>query len=199
MITRTCIFLVILVLTSCNDNPTPQPLAQFTQWSQTENNLYAIQDLDKFLKSKNVDGILPMDELLRSDVRWKKCKSEPFNIPPKNEWTNIVSTLRVVRDQIVPLVGPVEGLSVYREPKINNCIGGASNSFHMRFFAIDMHPKRTIERAEIIERLCAWHKDKGKKLNIGLGIYSATRFHIDTAGYRKWGQDKRAASSPCSH
>ncbi|MBB6426086.1 hypothetical protein [Sphingopyxis sp. JAI128] len=31
---------------------------------------------------------------------------------------------------------------------------------------------------------------------VGLGIYNATRFHIDTAGYRRWGADYRGATSP---
>ena len=104
----------------------------------------------------------------------------------------------VIREEVQPILGPIEALSVYRGPAINRCIKGASRSFHLRFRAIDMRPTTGASRAELIEKLCALHARKGKALDMGLGIYKGTRFHIDTAGYRRWGHDHTASSSPCA-
>jgi uncharacterized protein YcbK (DUF882 family) len=126
------------------------------------------------------------------------CGADPFAVPPKEQWPHIIPTLKVIRDEVQPLVGPVEALSVFRGVAINRCIKGASQSMHLRFHAIDMRPVRAVTRAQLIQKLCKLHAEKGKALNIGLGIYRGTRFHIDTAGYRRWGQDHHAASSPCT-
>jgi uncharacterized protein YcbK (DUF882 family) len=109
----------------------------------------------------------------------------------------MVPTLTAIRDEVVPLVGPVEAQSVFRGPDINRCIKGASESTHLRFHAMDMRPTKPMTRAELIDKLCKLHGEKGKALNMGIGIYRGTRFHIDTAGYRRWGHDHRAATSPC--
>jgi Peptidase M15 len=149
------------------------------------------------LRREGVDHIIPLHQLLRSDVKWEKCGAEPFSVPPRKLWLNIVPTLRTIRDDVVPRVGPVEALSVFRTNQINKCIRGAHKSYHMRFHAIDMQPTNSIPRDEMVSKLCGLHRRKGNALQIGLGIYGGKRFHIDTAGYRAWGHDHKAASSPC--
>ncbi|MEO9635585.1 MAG: D-Ala-D-Ala carboxypeptidase family metallohydrolase [Parasphingorhabdus sp.] len=190
-------FILFWFVTGCEQTPQKIVTSDFENWVERHEQSSTINEFQAFLLDNNVSDVFPLEQLLRSDVRWYRCGSEPFMVPPPDEWPNIVETLKVTRDVVVPLVGAVEGLSVYRDPKINNCIGGASRSYHMQFFAIDMRPIGKMDRETLILKLCKFHKKSGKRLNVGLGIYRATRFHIDTAGYRTWGQDKKASSSPC--
>ena len=106
-------------------------------------------------------------------------------------------TLEAIRDEVIPIIGQVEAMSVFRATGINGCIGGAKSSYHMRFYAIDMRPTVNMSRKEMVSKLCNLHKRKGVALKMGLGIYRGTRFHIDTAGFRTWGHDHKAATSPC--
>lgn len=63
--------------------------------------------------------------------------------PPEALWANILPTIRVLdilRDQ---LGVPIMTTSVYRSPDYNTAIGGARNSQHMQFNAIDFIVKNT--------------------------------------------------------
>jgi hypothetical protein len=170
----------------------------YDQWLQQSEHRAAQDALAAYLSGQGVGNVIPLRQLLRSDTQWRKCGAEPFAVPPDALWPHIVPTLKLIRDEVVPIIGPVEAQSVFRGPAINRCIKGASRSFHLRFHAIDMRPVKSVPRGQLILRLCKLHAEKGKSLSMGLGIYRGTRFHIDTAGYRKWGQDHRAASSPCT-
>ena len=103
----------------------------------------------------------------------------------------------MLRDEVIPLTGPVTVQSAYRGASINRCIKGASRSFHLSFHALDLRPLGDVPRAQLIERLCALHRKKGVGLQMGLGIYRGTRFHIDAAGFRGWGHNYRSDSFPC--
>jgi hypothetical protein len=170
----------------------------FAKWQAVDGNQQATKRLQQFLMAEKVGDIIPLYQLLRSDTLWLRCRAEPFAIPPMANWPDMVPTLRLIRDEVKPLIGPVEAMSVFRSPAINRCIKGASRSYHLQFRAIDMRPVKNVSRAQLIEKLCALHARKGKALNMGLGIYKGTRFHIDTAGYRRWGHDHHAISSPCA-
>jgi Peptidase M15 len=187
-----------LGLSACQPNGSSADMEEFRQWSRNVDNQADIKTFDGFLKTEGVSDVIPLSQLLRSDTKWRKCGAEPFSVPPEAQWPHIVPTLKLIRQEVQPTLGPIEALSVYRSPDINTCIKGASRSFHLRFYAIDMRPAKRVARAELIEKLCALHAQKGKALNIGLGIYGGTRFHIDTAGYRRWGRDHTASSSPCA-
>ncbi len=189
--------LLLALLTACAKSPPEQDATHFAKWQQDGSNKTEATALQSFLTDRGVGTVLPVRQLLRSDTQWKKCGSERFAVPPLALWPHMVPTLQVIRDEVKPLIGPVEAQSVFRDAAINRCIKGASQSTHLRFHAIDMRPARQITRAELIQKLCALHAAKGRALNMGLGIYRGTRFHIDTAGYRRWGQDHRTASSPC--
>jgi hypothetical protein len=80
---------------------------------------------------------------------------------------------------------------------VNPCLGGARASKHLAFAALDMEPAQPLSRSDLIARLCPLHARRGPARAMGLGIYGGTRFHIDTSGFRRWGADYRAASSPC--
>ncbi len=187
-------FLLIPVLWSCEQ----QRESTFATWQAADGNRQATERLQQFLIAEKVADVIPLDQLLRSDTQWLRCGAEPFAIPPNDKWPDMAPTLRLIRDEIQPLLGPVEAVSAFRSPDINRCIKGASRSFHLEFRAIDMRPTKGVPRDELIEKLCALHARKGKALNMGLGIYKGTRFHIDTAGYRRWGHDHHAISSPCA-
>jgi hypothetical protein len=186
-----------MLFCSCDSTAENRDATHFAKWQQASSNKAQAAALQTYLTQNGVGDALLLRQLLRSDVKWRKCGVEPFAVPTKAMWPHMVPTLKVIRDEIIPLIGPVEAQSVFRGPEINRCIKGASKSTHLRFHAIDMSPMRPLTRAQLIAKLCKLHSEKGKALNMGLGIYRGTRFHIDTAGYRRWGQDYRAATSPC--
>ncbi len=155
--------------------------------------------IEAYFDREGVGDVLPLADLLRSDARWRRCKTaEPFAVPARAQWAAMVPTLRYVRDQVVPVVGPVRVLSGYRDPAANACFQGAKASRHLRFAALDLQPTKRSSRADLIAILCPLHARTGARFGVGLGIYKVTRFHIDTAGYRRWGDDYRGASSPCN-
>jgi Peptidase M15 len=185
-------------LSACSSRDENHDSARYARWQQSGTHNAQAVALQSYLTQHGVGKVLPLRQLLRSDTQWWMCGAEPFAVPPKDQWPHIISTLKVIRDDVQPLMGPVEALSVFRGPAINRCIKGASQSTHLRFHAIDMRPTRPFTRAQLILKLCTLHAEKGKVLNMGLGIYRGNRFHIDTAGYRRWGQDHHSASSPCT-
>lgn len=157
-----------------------------------------VDAIEAYLKKEGVADILPLADILRSDARWRTCKAaQPFAVPPRSLWPAMVPTLRYIRDELVPVTGPVRVVSGYRDPVANKCFKGASASRHLRFAALDLTPVRSLSREQLIAKLCPLHARTGARFDVGLGVYAITRFHIDTAGHRRWGADYHAASSPC--
>ena len=151
-----------------------------------------------WLAQQGLSDVVPMEGLTRSATDWRKCKGQAYAVPPRDYWPAIAPTLRLLEDEIKPLVGPLRVDSGWRSPKINECVGGAKASKHMSYQALDLTPLSDITRDELIVRLCTFHREYGAQYNMGLGIYSGTRFHIDTGGFRRWGADYSATSSPCA-
>ena len=139
-------------------------------------------------------GIVPTWQLLRTATAWQRCGGQPFEIPPTSEWPNIVQTLRYVRDYVIPAVGPVEPVSGYRNPALNVCAGGAQESAHKHYSAIDLVPLRPTTREQLMQTLCAAHGRRGPAYGVGLGFYAFLRFHVDTTKYRRWNMDPAVAS-----
>jgi hypothetical protein len=142
-----------------------------------------------YLTGSGVSYIAPTWQLLRTASDWRRCGAEPFEVPPAEEWPNIVNTLRYVRDHVVPYVGPVEPVSVFRNSVLNRCAGGAPESVHQSMSAIDFVPLQPIGRDAMIARLCAEHQRQGPRYNAGLGFYTKMRFHVDSWKYRTWGRN----------
>lgn len=150
------------------------------------------------LAEEGVADVLPAHELWLVDQIRPACVVEPFVAPPETQWPNIVPTLRFIRDLVEPAIGDVRVVSGYRDETFNACIRGASRSAHRSYFAIDLVPlNESISRADLIRLLCPIHETAGRRERIGLGIYSARRFHIDARSYRGWGDDHRSATFPC--
>ena len=155
-----------------------------------------VKGFNDYLAQYGVSGIVPTWQLLRTATSWQRCGGMPFEVPPLAEWPNIVQTLRYVHDYVIPTVGPVEPVSAYRNPHLNSCAGGAPESAHKHYSAIDMVPLQQISREELMRKLCAVHARRGTDYSVGLGFYAFIRFHVDTTKFRRWGADPNVASCP---
>ena len=152
-----------------------------------------VKAFNDYLVANQVGGILPTWTLLRTATSWRECGQQPFEVPPPDEWQHMVETLRYVRDYVIPEVGPVEAVSVYRNPQLNKCAGGAPESAHKLDSAIDMVPLRPIDRVTLMRKLCGDHSEHGAAYNAGLGFYAYLRFHVDSTKYRRWNMDPAVA------
>jgi hypothetical protein len=145
-----------------------------------------VRAFHNYLVTYGVSGVVPTWQLLRTASQWQRCGAEPFEVPPTEDWGNIVATLRFIRAYIVPVIGPVEPVSVYRNPMLNVCAGGAETSTHREMGAVDIVPLRPISRESLMFQLCTIHAAHPDSNN-GLGFYKGLRFHIDARKYREWG------------
>ncbi|HEX5259676.1 MAG TPA: D-Ala-D-Ala carboxypeptidase family metallohydrolase [Sphingomicrobium sp.] len=153
-----------------------------------------VKAFNDYLIASQVGGILPTWTLLRTATAWQDCGQQPFEVPPADEWPHMVQTLRYVRDYVIPAVGPVEAVSVYRNPQLNKCAGGAPESAHKEDSAIDMVPLRPITREALMRTLCGVHSEHGAAYNAGLGFYAYMRFHVDSTKFRRWNMDPAVAA-----
>src|SRR3982751_3924211 len=131
-----------------------------------------VKSFNDYLATYQVAGIVPTWQLLRTATAWKDCGGQPFEVPPATEWPHMVQTLRYVRDYVIPAVGPVEPVSVYRNPMLNQCAGGAPESAHKLDSAIDMVPLRPTDRLTLMRTLCGIHSRHGADYRAGLGFYA---------------------------
>jgi N-acetylmuramoyl-L-alanine amidase len=122
---------------------------------------------------------------------WSRVRNGVRNsVPPENLWRNIVPTL-VVLDRFRAEIGsPVDLLSTYRSEAYNNAIGGARESQHTRFRAIDFTCRRgtPTQWAQILR---GYRGDTFTnpltgdtfKFHGGIGVYPSRFFvHLDTRG-----------------
>lgn len=156
----------------------------------------AVRSFNDYLVSNGVGGVLPTWQLLRTATSWHRCNGQPFEVPPTEQWPHIVQTLRYIHHFVVPAVGPVEAVSGYRNPMLNVCAGGAPESAHKHYSAIDLVPLHPTTKEDLMRRLCAVHGQRGDQYSVGLGFYAFLRFHIDTTRYRRWGSDPGSGDCP---
>src|SRR3954453_17107657 len=153
----------------------------------------SVRTFNDYLTTYGVGGIVPTWQLLRTASDWQKCGAPAFEVPPTADWPNVVQTLRYVCDKVIPTVGPVEPVSVYRNPLLNQCAGGAQESAHRFMQAVDMVPLNPITRDALIRTLCAVHARNGEPYGVGLGFYVGLRFHVDSRKFRTWGVNDEGA------
>ena len=146
-----------------------------------------VKSFNDYLTFHGVGGVAPTWQLLRTATDWRRCNNQPFEVPPTTAWPNIVAALRFIGAYIEPAIGPVEPVSVYRNPFLNVCAGGARTSTHLTAGAVDMVPLRPITREALMIALCRIQIDKGSWNAIGLGFYKGLRFHVDSKKAREWG------------
>lgn len=198
-------------LPPATDPPTPAPPpapipdfvagqdeAAYENWLARDPAVRAqVGGFESFLKGEGLAGVLPTWQLTRTASDYEKCDGPGFEVAPIEEWQHIAATLRFIQRHVEPVIGEVEAKSGYRNPELNACAGGAKESAHRRFFALDLVPVRSIARGGLIRSICAIHEFRGRGYDIGLGFYQGLRFHIDSKGFRKWGPNGRSATSPC--
>ena len=187
--------------------PAPFSEAAFEDWiEQDVERLADFTAFSQYLSEQGVDDVVPVWQLTRTDDNTSRlCERPEFLIPPSDDWHRIVPVLKLVRDHIVPEIGPVEVASSYRTTDFNDCMGGASRSKHLGFAALDMRAIDKIENRELFLRLCAVQRRLGPASSMGLGAYfdpdkpdkGSGRFHVDVSGYRSWGFSQRSGSSGC--
>jgi hypothetical protein len=163
---------------------------------------------EAYLARQGAADVVPAWQLTRVDGSVAAhCAGGPFVIPPEPLWANAVPVLRFVRREIIPAVGRVEAVSVFRDRRANRCSRGASRSKHLSFAGIDFVAPEQRDHRALFARLCAVHADHGAANRFGLGAYfdpdkpkrnQRGRFHIDVSGFRSWGSDYRAGSSGCT-
>lgn len=175
--------------------------ASFDSWlDKVPSRRADVRDFAAFLAQQGVADVLPTQEILRNDSSWSECHMDgPYSLAQRAYWPHIVNTLRYIRDEIIPAIGPVEVESGYRDSALNNCSGGAAHSAHAQFYALDLEPVRNISRSALIAQVCAIHARTGAADHIGLGFYDHTRFHIDSRSFRRWGSNYHSGTSPCAH
>lgn len=153
-----------------------------------------VTNFNNYLLTYRVSNIVPTWQLLRTASSWQRCGAQPFEVPPVEEWPNIVQTLRYINDYVVPAIGPVEAVSAYRNPVLNSCAGGAPASAHRHYSAIDMVPLRPMTREDLMATLCRAHARRGPDYGVGLGFYAFMRFHVDSTKFRRWNMDPAVAA-----
>ena len=152
----------------------------------------------QFLDMNHVEHVVPTWQLVRTASMWRECGGPRFEAAPFVEWPHVVRTLRFIAAHVVPVIGPVEAVSGYRNEGLNQCSGGARESAHRHFFALDLVPLKPIAREGMLRSICAIHGFRGAEYEIGLGFYTGTRFHVDSKRFRRWGSDGKGETSPCN-
>lgn len=147
----------------------------------------SVKSFNDYLTTYGVARVVPTWQLLRTASDWQKCGAQPFEVPPAEDWPNVIQTLRYIRDKVIPTIGPVEPVSVYRNPLLNQCAAGAPESAHRFMQAVDLVPLRPITRDALQQQLCIVHARSGEGYGVGLGFYVGLRFHIDSRKFRTWG------------
>jgi hypothetical protein len=163
------------------DVPGPDELAA---WTAVPTQAAELADFTEWLDGQGVGGIVPAWHLWRQGTDWRALGQAPLAAPPRDLWPGIVPTLAILRDEVVPRVGPVEVVSGFRAYRYNQLAGGATGSRHRWFEAVDVVPRAPWPRALLHWRLVAWWRADPRPL--GLGLYAHTRFHVDTWKHRTW-------------
>ncbi len=151
-----------------------------------DGNAAALARFEALLVAEGVADVVPAADLWRQGTDWQTVGHPAYALPPEEMWPAVVPTLRVLRDDVRPLIGPFVVVSGFRTAEYNAAAGGAAGSRHRWFEAVDVVPRRSWEREELHGLLLGWWGERGPTLNLGLGLYSKTRFHVDTWKHRKW-------------
>jgi hypothetical protein len=176
-----------------------QAKADYLAWLARDPGARAqILGFKQYLDMNQVEDVIPTWQLVRTASMWRECSGPRFEVAPFTEWQHIADTLKFVENHIEPVIGDVEAVSGFRNAELNQCSGGAKESAHRRFFALDLMPVREVARDTMVRSLCRIHDWRGDGYDIGLGFYSGLRFHVDSKGFRRWGSNGKSATSPCN-
>ena len=176
--------------------PLPPPYqgpTSYPDWRAS--NADPVAAFEAYLRLEGVDELVPLPRLLRTSANWQTCHAAPFEVPPANQWRDVVDVLRLMQDlQALGVLGEFEVHSTYRNPSLNACVGGASRSAHALAWAVDFTPRQP---ADAQARICNYWREQGQARRMGLGRYPSGRLHVDTYGWRSWGPDGTWQTSLC--
>lgn len=181
---------------------------EFDAWLAAEpDRAREFSDFETFIAREGFADLLPAWTLLRANAnKSERCNVDPFVLPPRALWPNILPALQLVRDKVIPAIGPVAVASAFRDPTLNACSRGATQSRHLTFHALDLVPVMQPPAPEHFAKLCTVWRTAGRGSRWGLGAYhdpakpeqnTIGRFHVDGTGWRTWGFSYGRASSAC--
>ncbi|MCZ7685584.1 MAG: hypothetical protein M5U28_45125 [Sandaracinaceae bacterium] len=180
---------VVLLASSCGVRREPRP------GTEAEHAAYLREDperarafarLERYLERRGVGDVVPVWQLCRQGTDWRDARLPAFAIPPEPEWPHVVPTLRLVRGEVVPAVGPVEVVSGLPHARVQRARGRARASRHPRVRRGRPRPRgRAPARAPAPAARRVW-RGPGRRRRMGLGLYAGTRFHVDTHRHRRW-------------
>lgn len=184
---RVFTYLLVILCASCVPAPTrPTSSDDFELFISRANYHSVLRDFERELRVHRVYNVVPTYQLLQQGTDWRNNGLPQFAFPPARHWPNMIATLKFMQRFIIPVIGQIDVVSGFRTPTYNRVAGGAPRSQHLFFSALDIKPQSTVSRARLHQQLKQIWQVHGKGMNIGLGLYSGNRFHIDTGGYRQW-------------
>jgi hypothetical protein len=153
-------------------------------------------DFENYLRQAGLHEVLPVAQLYRTASEWQRCGGPQYEVPPRSHWPQVKRVLALLVElKRRGIIGEVQAVSAYRNPRLNKCAGGAPRSSHTRTFAIDI----VGTAADIDERaLCGFWRVEGKAWDMGLSRYPSGRIHLDTSGWRTWGADHSRRTAICA-
>src|SRR5580765_1923215 len=72
--------------------------AMFTQWKAS--NQLAVDSFAGHLQAQSLSDVIELHQLLRSSSSWQQCNAQPFAVPPPEQWADVVSVLRLVKELV---------------------------------------------------------------------------------------------------
>ncbi len=173
--------------------PDDDPGQRYAAWQRSA--ATGVAQYRQRLAAEGVADIVPMPALLRSSRRWRACDAPEFLLPPASRMAAIAPTLELVAElQARGLLRAQDARSGYRDAALNRCSGGSPRSRHLENRALDFDLSADTAG---VEALCRFWRREGARRQMGLGFYTPTRIHVDTAGHRTWGSDHRRGTSLC--
>ncbi|PMJ99195.1 D-Ala-D-Ala carboxypeptidase family metallohydrolase [Vibrio sp. 10N.261.55.A7] len=160
--------------------------AAFRGWVLLNHAEEKVTKIGHQLRDAGVTKSMPLHLILLQGTDWVMSNTTLFSLPNAKHLPNMIRTLKFIQTHIEPEIGVVIPVSGERTDLYNQQAGGALQSKHLEFCALDLVPASDISRKDLHKKLKAIHAKVGQKNEVGLGLYSGVRFHIDTCGFRSW-------------
>ncbi len=143
-----------------------------------------LQQLDDELRSAGVRSFTAAEV-----TKMRKTQGPSFAVPARGAWPRMVQTLAFLQRIRDDVGKPIRIYNGYRPPDYNKAVGGARNSQHQGFRAVDTITDDMERYALLIAKYYVLY---GADEKMGFGVYRKgtrlTGVHIDT-GFRRrtWG------------